>query len=63
MYPRFGLRPGLGVDAQFEWNAHPMKNAYSQTGSINQIKKWLGGWCVGLFGGEVGVKSAVVRFR
>ena len=37
--------------------------AASEMHSINQIKKWLGGWCVGLFGGEVGVKSAVVRFR
>ena len=37
--------------------------AASEMYSINQFKKWLGGWCVGLFGGEVGVKSAVVRFR
>ena len=26
-------------------------------------ERGLGGWCVGLFGGEVGVKSAVVWFR
>ena len=30
--------------------------AASEMRSINQIRRWLGGWSVGLFGGEVGVR-------
>ena len=30
MYSLFGLRLGLGVNAKFEWNAHPVESAHSE---------------------------------